>query len=65
VTTVHSNDTYQVAATFTASGGAKTVTNVGLMDASTAGAAYYLQDFTPIALGASGTIGFTLSVQYL
>lgn len=62
-TTSVTNDTYQVIGTLTASG-AKTITNVGLLDASTSGNLYMHADFTGVALSANDAIQFTLKVQY-
>ena len=62
-TTTVTNDTYQVIGTLTAAG-AKTITNAGLFDASTAGNLYMKGDFTGIALNTGESIQFTMQVQY-
>ena len=63
VTTTVANDTYQVVGTLTASG-AKTITNVGLLDAVTAGNLYMKADFTGVALADQDAIQFTMKVKY-
>ena len=62
-TTTTANDTYQVVGTLTADG-SKTITNVGLFDASTAGNMFMKADFTGVALALNESIQFTLKVQY-
>jgi len=62
-TTSVANDTYQVVGTLTANG-TKTITNVGLLDASSSGNLYMKADFTGVALGAGEAIQFTMKVQY-
>jgi hypothetical protein len=64
-TTSTTNDTYQVAATLTASAPG-TVTNAGLFDSSTitAGNLYAKADFTGIVLASGDSITFTFKAQY-
>jgi hypothetical protein len=59
VTTTTTNDTYQVAATRTATG-AGTVTNAGLWDATSAGNLFLKGDFTGIGLASADSIAFTV-----
>ena len=63
VTTTVTNDTYQVVGTLTASG-AKTITNVGLLDAVTSGGLLMKADFTGVALADQDAIQFTMKVKY-
>jgi hypothetical protein len=63
VTTSTTNDTYQVVGTISA-GGALTITNAGLFDASTSGNLYMKGDFTGVALTSGESIQFTMKVQY-
>lgn len=62
VTTTTTNDTYQVVGAITAAGN-KTITNVGLFDASTAGNLFFHADFTGVALNTGESISFTLKTQ--
>lgn len=62
-TTAQTNDTYQAVGTLTANG-TKTITNVGLFDAATAGNLFMKADFTGIALNAGESIQFTMKVQF-
>lgn len=66
-TTTTTNDTYQVIATRTKTGGsANTVTNAGLWDNVTIGSGnlYMKGDFTGTPLSAGDAIQFTAKVQY-
>ena len=65
VTVTTTNDTYQLAATLTATG-AGTVTNVGAFDNSTIGSGnlYAKADFTGVALASGDSIAFTLKITY-
>lgn len=65
VTTTLTNDTYQVAATLTATG-AGTVTNAGLFDNATitSGTLYVKGDFTGIGLSSGDSIAFTFKVKF-
>ncbi len=63
-TTTTSNDTYQVVGTMTVAGAGKTITNVGLFDASTAGNLFVKHDFTGVALNVGESIQFTLKNQF-
>lgn len=64
VTTTVTNDTYQVVGTITVATSGKTITNVGLFDASTSGNLYFKSDFTGLALAIGDSITFTLKVKY-
>jgi hypothetical protein len=65
VTTTTTNDTYQVVGTLTVAGAGKTISEVGLFDASTAGALFLWADFTGIALDVGESIQFTLKTQLI
>ena len=62
-TTTTTNDTYQVVGTMTA-GGALTITNAGLFDASTSGNLFVKGDFTGLALNTGDSIQFTFKTQF-
>jgi hypothetical protein len=62
-TTNSTNDTYQVVATRTATGGG-TVTNAGLWDAASGGNLYLKGDFTGIPLASGDSILFTFKAIY-
>lgn len=64
VTTTVTNDTYQVVGTITVATAGKTITNVGLFDASTSGNLYFKSDFTGLALSVGDSITFTIKVKY-
>lgn len=64
VTTTVTNDTYQVVGTMTVAGAGKTITNVGLLDAATAGNLLMKSDFTGIALNVGESIQFTQKLQF-
>jgi hypothetical protein len=64
VTTTVTNDTYQVVGTITVATANKTITNVGLFDASTAGNLYFKSDFTGLALSIGDSITFTIKVKF-
>ena len=62
-TTSTTNDTYQVVGTMTA-GGALSITNAGLFDASTSGNLFVKGDFTSIGLATGDSIQFTIKTQF-
>ncbi len=62
-TTSTTNDTYQVIGTMTA-GGALTITNAGLFDASTVGNLFIKGDFTGLVLASGDSIQFTIKAQF-
>ena len=62
-TTSTTNDTYQVVGTMTA-GGALTITNAGLFDASTSGNLFIKGDFTGVVLASGDAIQFTIKAQF-
>jgi hypothetical protein len=62
-TTTTTSDTYQVIGTMTASAG-RTITNAGLLDASTSGNLFVKGDFTGIVLNSAESIQFTFKVQF-
>lgn len=64
VTTTVTNDTYQVVGTITVVTSSKTITNVGLFDASTSGNLFFKSDFTGLALAIGDSITFTLKTKY-
>ncbi len=61
-TTTQTNDTYQVIGTITADG-TKTITNSGLLTASSAGSLLMKGDFTGVALVINESIQFTWKLQ--
>lgn len=63
-TTTTTSDTYQVVGTMTVAGSGKTITNVGLFDASTGGNLLMKSDFTGIALNVGESIQFTQKLQF-
>lgn len=64
VTTTVTNDTYQVVGSITVATSNKTITNVGLFDASTSGNLYFKSDFTGLALLIGDSITFTLKIRF-
>lgn len=62
-TTTTTNDSYQVVGTITA-GGALTITNAGLLDASTSGNLFIKGDFTGVVLALGDAIQFTIKAQF-
>lgn len=62
-TTSVTNDTYQVIATRTATGGG-TVTNAALFDAVSTGNMFVKGDFTGVVLANGDSIQFTFKLQY-
>lgn len=64
VTTTVTNDTYQVVGQITVATSGKTITNVGLFDASTSGNLYFKSDFTGLALLVGDSITFTIKVKF-
>lgn len=64
VTTTTTNDTYQLVGTMTVAGSGKTITNVGLLDASSAGSLFFKSDFTGLALNIGDSIQFTIKVSF-
>lgn len=63
-TTTTTSDTYRVVGTMTVAGSGKTITNVGLFDASTSGNLFFKSDFTGLALNVGDSIAFTINVQF-
>jgi hypothetical protein len=63
VTTTVTDDTYQVVGTLTCAGAGKTITNAGLLDASTSGNMLMKGDFTGVVLAVGESIQFTMKVQ--
>lgn len=63
VTTTGTNDTYQLAATFTATA-AVAVDEAGIFDASTAGQMFMSMTFAQINLAISDTLTLTAKAQY-
>lgn len=63
VTITQTNDTHQVVGTITATG-TKTITNVGLFDASTTGVLYAIFDGLSVALVSGDAIALTARVQF-
>ena len=63
VTTTVLNDTYKVAGSVACTGAPKTITEVGLFDASTVGNLYVRGVFTGIDLAVTETILFTITIQ--
>lgn len=63
-TTTTTSDTYQVVGTMTVAGSGKTITNVGLFDASTGGNLLMKSDFTGIALNVGESIQLTQKLQF-
>jgi hypothetical protein len=66
VTTTLTNDTFQAVGTITVATAAKTITNAGLFDVTTASAGNMLMktDFTGIALNVGDSIQFTMKLQF-
>jgi hypothetical protein len=62
-TTSVSGDTYRVIASLTVTGSVKTITNVGLFDASSSGNLFIQIDFTGILLNVGEGLTFTISWQ--
>lgn len=62
VTTTQTNDTYQVVGTVVFES-AKTITNAGLLDASSGGNLFLKGDFTGIAVDVDDSITFTIKAQ--
>jgi hypothetical protein len=65
VTTTVTNDTYQVTGTITCTTAGKTISEVGVMDAVTAGNLDFYFDFTGIALLVGDSIAFTTQVKFV
>lgn len=63
-TTIVANDTYKVTGTMTCAGAGKTISEVGLFDASTAGNLFVYSDFTGVALSIGESIQFEISVAF-
>lgn len=63
VTTTTTNDTYQVVGTMTVATTGKTISEVGLFDATSAGNLFLWADFTGIVLAVGESIQFTLKTQ--
>jgi hypothetical protein len=64
VTTTVTNDTLQIAGTITVATSNKTITNVGLFDATTTGNLYFKSDFTGLALLIGDAIAWTIKIKY-
>ena len=64
VTTTVTNDTLQVTGTITCAGSGKTISELGVMDASTAGNMIFYFDFTGVALLVGDSIAFTSQVKF-
>lgn len=62
-TVTTTSDTYQVVGTLTA-GGALSITNAGLFDASTSGNLFIKGDFTTVVLASGESIQFTIKVTF-
>jgi hypothetical protein len=62
-TVTTTNDTFQVIGAITASAG-RTITNAGLLDASSAGNLYCKGDFTGLAILTGDSIQFTFKITY-
>jgi hypothetical protein len=65
VTTTVTNDTFQVVGTITCASAGKTISEVGVMDASTAGNLDVYFDFTGIPLLVGDSIAFTCQVKFV
>lgn len=63
-TTTVANDTYQVIAAITCAGAGKTITEIALYDALTAGNVYLHGTFSGIPLSISDAVQFTIKVKY-
>jgi len=65
VTTDNTNDTYRVVGVLTCVGSAKTITEVALFDALTAGNCFARVTFTGISLEVDESISFTISDKHI
>jgi len=65
VTTDHTNDTYRVVGTITCSGSTKSITELGVFDASTSGNLFARVTFTAIEVEAGESINFTVSDKHV
>jgi hypothetical protein len=65
VTTDNTDDTYRVSATLTCAGAGKTISEVALFDASTAGNCFARVTFDGIALEVGESIAFTISDKHI
>lgn len=65
VTTTVTNDTVQVVGTITCATTGKTISEVGVMDASSAGNLDFYYDFTGVALLVGDSIAFTTKVSFV
>jgi glycine betaine/choline ABC-type transport system substrate-binding protein len=65
VTTTVTNDTLQCVGTITCAGSGKTISEVGVMDASTSGNLDVYFDFTGVALLVGDSIAFTTQVKFV
>jgi hypothetical protein len=63
VTSLVANDTYQVVGTLTASA-PRTITNAGLLDASTSGNLFIHFDHSSTVLGTGESIQYTVKIQF-
>lgn len=64
VMTTVANDTVQVVGQITVATAGKTITNVGLFDATTTGNLYFKSDFTGLALLVGESITFTIKIKF-
>lgn len=64
VTLTNTNDTYQVVGTITCATSGKTITEVGVMDALTAGNLIMYYDFAGIPLLVGDSIAFTCQTKF-
>ncbi len=64
ITTTVANDTLQVTGTITCAGAGKTISEVGVMDASTAGNMLFYFDFTGVPLIVGDSIAFTTQIKF-
>jgi hypothetical protein len=58
------NDTYQVVATLTCQGSAKTISEIGLFDAVAAGNLFVRGTFTGIPLNVDDAVQFTINTKF-
>jgi hypothetical protein len=63
ITVTTTNDTYQVVGQIVATG-SRTITNAGLLDASTSGNLFVHTDFTGVVLATNDSITFTFKVTF-
>ncbi len=63
-TTTTTNDTWRAVGTITVASTGKTITNMGLFDASTSGNLFFKTDFAGLPLNVGDAIAFTVNVQF-